>query len=733
MSLENTQRQFGGKMKQVIQDYRSGALRVEEVATPALRGPGYLVATRASLISSGTERATIELSRSSLAGKAAKRPDLVRKVVQAAQRDGIVETARLVQRRLDSWAALGYSSAGIVSEVCCDGSAMPATALKPGQRVACAGQNYASHAQAAFIPQNLCVPIPGPVSFAQASFVAVGSIALQSVRQLAPALGECVGVVGLGLVGQLVARLLAANGCHVVAIDLDPRRAALAAQAHCAIDAGSSDFCERALARTAGCGLDGVIVAAASRSDGPLRDAAVASRKRGRIVLLGDVPISASRDVFYHKELELKLSTSYGPGRYDDHYELEGHDYPAAYVRWSEGRNMSAFLDTLATGTLRVDDLISHEFPVDQAEAAYGALTDPDVDALGVVLRYPDDTPPKQPETVRASLPPATDGTVTLGVIGVGNHVKDRLLPVMKTLPGLTVRAVCAQQGASASHAQRQFAASYSTTDAQNLLDDDAIDSILVGTRHASHAQLVQRALQANKHVLCEKPLCVTAEELAELRACYREADGCVLQVAFNRRHSSHVQSVRAFFEPVAEPLMMLYRVNAGPLPVDHWAHSAKEGGRIIGECCHFIDTMSAICGADPETVAVQSIDRHGSGVWYDKAVLTLRFANGSTGSLLYVADGAASLSKEYVEVHGGRCSAVIEDYRRTRLIDPQRTRTLRSRGQDKGFSQQLRCFRDAAAQGTRDPLAVEQAFAVSDMTIKAASLLRGMSDEHHR
>ena len=684
-------------MQQVVQNLQNGALDVDHVPAPVLLDGSLLVANHYSLISAGTERATVELARRTLIGKAQARPDLVRKVVDKLRRDGVIETVRIVGERLDRRAPLGYSCAGVVIGV---GSSV--LGFRPGDRVACAGQDHASHAEVVCVPANLCTPIPDRVSYADAAFVAIGAIALQAVRQCEPRIGETVAVIGLGLVGQLVAQILQANGCRVIAADIDAERLALARQLGARATVTPGALPSTCTAATGGLGCDAVVIAASTTSNEPIELAAGICRQKGRVVVLGAVGMNLPREPFYRKELELRLSTSYGPGRYDAAYEERGIDYPYGYVRWTEGRNLTAFLALIADGRVDVTALASHRFPIADAASAYELLRS-DAPSLGILLSYPDAGARGVTPRVRLHDAVATD-RVCIGIIGPGNHVRDRLLPTLRKHRQVSVHAVCAATGISAKAVASRESASYCTADHREILADPDIDAVLIGTRHDSHAGLVVAALQAGKHVFVEKPLCLALEQLQRIEQAYAEAAAArntVLEVGFNRRHSPHVAHVRRHFEDRIDTLTMVSRVNALKIPAEHWIQDPTVGGgRIVGEVCHFIDVLHAITGAAPTRVSATSVGRHSSGITEDNAIITLDFADGSIGTIVYSADGAASLPKEQVEVFGAGRVAVIDDFSMTRLHGTGRPKTFRSRGQDKGFAAEMHHFVACVASG---------------------------------
>ena len=708
-------------MRQLIQNYRSGHLEVADVPAPGARARSVLVSTRASLISAGTERSSAQMARRSLVGKAVERPDLVRKVIAQVSSKGLVETARMVFSRLDAPVAPGYSCAGVVVDV---GRDVPG--IRIGDRVACAGQNHASHAEVVLVPRNLCVKIPEGVDFDDASYVAVGAIALQGIRQAEPALGEAVAVIGLGLVGQLTVQMLVASGCVVVATDLDATKLDLARTVG-ATAVPPDAFANAVIDMTSGRGADAVIIAASTKSDGPVTQAAEVCRKRGRVIVVGAVGMNLPREPFYIKEIDFRLSTSYGPGRYDATYEEHGVDYPHAYVRWTEQRNMEAFLALLQSGKVRARDVTTHRFPIERAEEAYQLILDGTEPYLGVTLQYPGTDAPRLRRTTILR-PSAPAGAVRLGIIGAGNHVNDMLLPQLERRRDVEIRAVCTGSGMKARSVAAKWQAAYCTTDAAAVLDDASVNAVLIGTRHDSHAALVIRALRAGKHVFVEKPLCLTEEELAAVLEAYAQsaAQGPRLMVGFNRRYSPHAQKIRAALEARTSPLVMTYRVNAGAIDASHWVHDARTGGgRLIGEGCHFVDFMQYIAGAPVRTVYAVAVAHHHSGVTNDHALMTLEFHDGSVGSLVYAAGGDRALAKERFEAFADGRAIVLDDFRTTEIWRGGRRTRFRTSQQDKGFAGEMQAFCDSIVRPDAPHVPIAEVEAVTRACLLAERSLR--------
>ncbi len=709
-------------MKQVIQHYRTGELSVEDVPAPIGKPGWVLVANQVSVISAGTEKTTVATANKSLLGKARERPDLVRKLLSKARKDGVAEAMKLAWARLDSPAALGYSCAGTVVDVGSD-----AGGLAVGDRVACAGQNYASHAEVVCVPKRLCVRVPDGVSLEDASFVTLGAIALQGVRQAEPRLGDCVAVIGLGLLGQLTVQLLKASGCVVLGSDLDPRKLELASSLGADMVARPEHVTRGATAMTNGHGVDAVIITASAADSGPVAVAGEICRRKGRVVVVGAVDMQVPRESYYRKELELRLSTSYGPGRYDRAYEEEGHDYPFGYVRWTEQRNMEAFLTMVQQGRVRLAPLITHRFAIDQAEQAYRMILEGREPYLGICIGYPGPRPSALQTTIRTTVTVSDHGAVRLGVIGAGNHVRDMLLPRLLAMNDVQVAAICTSTGITARALAEKVRAETCTSDYRDILKNERISTVLVGTRHDTHARIVLDALASGKHVLVEKPLCVTTGELDAIAAQYERgaASGLHLMVGFNRRFSPHAEQAQEFFQRRRGPLTMIYRVNAGALPAEHWVHDpAVGGGRIIGEACHFVDYLQVLCGAPP--VSVQAMAARGrDGVIPDQVVISLTFVDGSVGSLIYTASGDTALPKERIEVCGDGRSLVTDDFTTTHGYAGGRRRTLVSGARDKGFDQELARFVGAVSRGGPPPIPFAEIVAVTRACLLAVESLK--------
>ena len=718
-------------MKAVVQDMKSGGLSLGEVPPPALRSDGLLVRVRRSLISLGTDRAVIALAKKTPLGKAQDRPDLARKVINKAMQEGWWSTYQVVRNLLASPIPLGYSCAGEVVAV-----GAKASEFKVGDLVACAGLNFANHAEIDYIPRNLAVKMPAGLSFESASFVALGAIAMQGTRLAEVNLGERVVVLGLGLVGQICAQLVRCAGATVIAMDPDVGKHELARQ----LGTHHVVACHEALMQTVreltdGVGADSILVCAASKSSAILRDAAEAARLKGRVVVVGDVGMELERRPFFEKEIELVVSRSYGPGRYDPSYEERGIDYPPAYVRWTERRNMLSFLELVARGDVAVEPLITHSFPIEQAAAAYDIVTGKNkAPAIAIALTY--EGPLEKPSQVVLKAPAAASRTserVRLGVIGAGQFAQGVLLPAFKR-QGVAFQSFCTASGFTSRSVAERYGATACTSDPREVIHDPAVDAVVIATRHDQHAPLVLEALRAGKAVFTEKPLCIKPEELAELCAFAAEHGPPRLAVGFNRRFSPLARAAREFFANREEPLSIAYRVNAGTFPPETWVFDPQVGGgRLIGEACHFVDMICFLAGALPNRIFAERIASPGEGAPNrDSVLMSLRLADGSVGTLHYLANGDPSLAKEYVEVFGAQRAALLDNYRSLSLFSGNRKRKRRLLNQQKGFAEETAAFVSAVRSGGPMPIPFEQLVAVTQATFLALeSLSTGVPVEY--
>jgi predicted dehydrogenase/threonine dehydrogenase-like Zn-dependent dehydrogenase len=705
-------------MKQVTQRLRNGLVEVLDVPRPILTPETVLVDVRASLLSAGTERAKVEAGKRSLIGKARSRPDQVAQVIEKARSDGMLETVRAVRARLEQPAALGYSAAGVVlaAGACARGLAL-------GDRVAVGGGDYAVHAEVDRVPANLCVPLPQGVSFAEGCFACVGSIALHGVRQAEVSLGERVAVIGLGLVGQLTGLLLRAAGCTVVGIDLDPAMLDKAS----AIDA--ADFCFPAVApgdvvprEAQSC--DAVIVTAATSSNDPVELAPRLCRDRGRVVIVGDVGLQIPRAPYYEKEIDLRLSRSYGPGRYDRAYEEHGRDYPIGYVRWTEGRNMQAIVDLIAAGRLPVARLTTARIPLEDAATAYERLTKDDASPLGVVIQYGESSPSSGVASASNGAPAsngaraAPKGCVEqASIIGAGSFAQRILIPGLRAA-GFSLNTIASATGVSARAVVDQIGSGVVGTPEDALASDAGL--LVVATRHASHADFAERGLRAGKAVFVEKPPCLTVDELERLREA-RALSGCELAVGFNRRHAPLAIRLREYVQAGGHPRQVVIRVNAGHVGDDHWINDPEDGGgRLLGEGCHFVDLACWLVGATPTTVQATMHPLQSETLQTtQRFTLSLGFADGSLATVLYTDQGATGLGKEYIEAHSGGRTGRLHDFRCLELLDGRSREEVRTRRQDKGHAGQFVYLHRRLTQSVTD----EQLAPLDSMGVTLAAL----------
>ncbi len=711
-------------MKQVLQNRKSGKVAVTEVPVPVVQPGRLLVRTVASLISAGTERAAVEAGRESLLQKARQRPDLVKTVIEKARTEGLLNTFDAVRGKLASSQALGYSAAGIVMAM---GEGV--TDFAHSERVACAGVGFASHAEVISVPKNLCVRLPESLSFESGAFGTLGAIALQGVRLAEPTLGESVVVIGLGLLGQLTVQLLKSNGCRVYGLDLDPGKVELALRL--GADAAAlvkEETKHEVLNWTQGRGADAVLITAASESNQPLELAGEVSRMKGRVVVVGMTGLAVPRQSFYARELSLKISMSYGPGRYDSDYEERGQDYPFGYVRWTENRNIEAFLNLVEQGRVNVESLISHRFPIEDAERAYELIAGESKEPyLGVILAYDPDRELGRSVAIspRAQLTTRKETVVKLGVIGAGGYVPAMLLPHFKAAKAEFV-SIATASGVNAMDVGKKFGFRNAVSQWEEILDDEEVNLVVIGTRHDSHALLAAKALGKGKHVFVEKPLALNDAELDDVIAAASQSHG-QLMLGFNRRFSPLAQKARQFFGDRRTPLSIIYRVNAGRIPRDHWIQDPQQGGgRIVGEVCHFIDLMQFWVGAPPVSVFAEAIGGNLSDVInHDSVILTLRFADGSNGSIAYLAEGDKALAKERIEIFGEGKTFVLDDFVSASAYWNGREEKTTLRAQDKGQADQVKAVCAMVIEGGASAISLEALEATSRTTFRALDSLR--------
>jgi len=707
-------------MKQVIQNFKTGELSVDEVPPPALARGFVLVRNHFSLISAGTERSTVKTAKASLLGKARQRPDLVKQVLDSFRNAGFTETLKRVRTKLETLKELGYSSAGTILA-----SMDTQSRFKPGDRVACGGGGYASHAGIVSVPQNLVVRVPEIVGMDAAAFTTLGAIAMQGVRQANPRLGEFVCVIGLGLLGQLTAQILRANGCQVFGVDTADCMVALGAETSCHVARRRSDTdLDAAFAVfTGGHGFDAVIITAATQSTDPVELATAILRQKGVIVIVGAVPMNIPREPhFYKKELQLKISCSYGPGRYDPTYEEAGQDYPYGYVRWTENRNMEAFVRLLENQSVDVRPLVTHVFEIEQAQRAYDIVTGKVLERhLGILLKYPE----LPEEYSLARVPQAATASRTtpgIGFIGAGSFAQKFLIPFAQR--GGELVAVATTRGVTAKNVHDKFRFGSHSTDVHDILSNPRINTVFIATRHDTHAAFAAATLQAGKNVFVEKPLALLEDELAQvLDAAIQHAD-CRLMVGYNRRFSPLARRAREVFQHVPGPLLINYRVNAGVLPKEHWTQTEQGGGRILGEVCHFVDLMQFLTGSEPVSVYAASVSGDNAQMPdQDNVVISLRFRNGSVGQIAYIACGDKLLSKERIEIFGGGQCFVIHDFKLGEHYARGSRRKIKLPG--KGHLEEVDAFLRAICEGRPSPILLDSLVLTGLATFAIVDALR--------
>ena len=738
-------------MKQIAQNYKSGELAVLDVPAPACRPGGVLVRSLFSLISTGTEMMKVTEASMSMVGMARARPDQVRKVLDSVSQQGALATYKKVMNRLDSYTPLGYSLCGVVIEV-----GRGAEQFKVGQIVAAAGNEHALHAEYNWIPVNLCAAVPAGVLPEHAAFSTVASIAMHGVRRAEVQLGETAAVIGLGLVGQLVVRLLVAAGIRVVGIDPVADRCRLAEKAGAALcgpptDDGIDEILRRLGAITSGRGADHVFLAAGGSSNGPVEAAVKLARDRARVVDIGKMRLDLPWNAYYDKELDVRFSRSYGPGRYDERYELDGIDYPAGYVRWTEQRNLECFLDLLARKELEVETLVSGVYPMTDAAKVYADLKSGALKAVGVLLEYaaPEtgdeaagsaavrlpglatsrmlatDSAPGAVGTARTRRA-AASGQIAVGFIGAGNYASSMLLPQLTQLGAVRLAHVATTRSLSAVNAQRKFGFAVASTTQDAVLEDASLDAIFIVTRHRSHADLVCRALATGKAVFVEKPLALTLDEVDRVVQAIADTGNDRLMVGFNRRFAPLLVRLKEETGTASTASVTRYLVNAGPLAAGSWyLNEEDEGSRFTGEGGHFIDTLS--WWADSVPVEVHAV----RGTGRDDVLVTVRFASDSSGTIAYLTEGNPHYQKETFDAMGGARSARLDNFRKATVWTGRRHSTIRSRGgQDKGQRAELTRFVEACLNGTAMPIGVESLIATTKATIAVgASLTSGLPE----
>jgi predicted dehydrogenase/threonine dehydrogenase-like Zn-dependent dehydrogenase len=712
-------------MKQVIQNFKTGELYVDDVPLPSLSEGMVLVENQFSLISAGTERGTVKVAQANLLNKARQRPDLVAQVIQNIKKEGLKATITKVRSKLDSLKAMGYSTSGVVL------SSMDTNGLyKAGDRVACAGVDYASHAEVVAVPQNLVVKIPDAVSSEDAAFTTLGAIAMQGVRQADVRIGEKVCVIGLGLLGQISCQLLRANGCSVFGIDLSDTFVKIANEhsADMAMLRNDPNLINACNNFTNGRGFDAVILTAATPSNDPIELAGDISRKKGKVIVVGMVQMNIPRDPnYYRKEIDIKLSCSYGPGRYDVNYEENGMDYPYAFVRWTEQRNMESFLDLIARGYINLKPLTTHLIDITDAEKAYdiilGKVKEPHI---GILLKYSENEHKSASKFTVANKPLSAINT---GFIGAGSFAQSYLIPNVKSASA-SLDGVVTSRGITAKNVADKFGFNFCSSDVKDVLGNEKINTIFIATPHSSHAGQVIESLKANKAVFVEKPLAINEEELnavIETKKKHQQP----LMVGFNRRFAPISEVIKKEFQDTGEPMVVNIRINAGFIPKDNWLQQKDIGaGRLIGEMCHFVDLMQYFTGSEPVKVYAECISTNNDKITpADNIAIVIKFKDGSVGNLVYLANGDKGMPKELIEVFSGSKIGVINDFRDGLIYRNGKTIKLKSSG--KGHKEEVSAFINALKSGNDSPISFRSICLTTLATFKIHdSLFTGMPQE---
>jgi predicted dehydrogenase/threonine dehydrogenase-like Zn-dependent dehydrogenase len=709
-------------MKQILQNLKTGEIQLVEIPTPQVQNGHLLIESEASLISKGTEKMLLEFGKSGWINKARQQPDKVKQVIDKIKTDGLISTYQSVMTKLDNPLPLGYCNAGSVKSI-----GKGVTGFEIGERVISNGY----HSEFIVVPQNLCAKIPDKISSEEASFTVLGSIALQGVRLLNPEIGETIVVSGLGLVGLLTIQLLKANGCNVIGIDFDENKLNLAKEygAHTINLARGENSIEKANFLTNNYGVDGVIIAAASKSNDIVHQAAQMCRKRGRIILVGVVGLELSRSDFYEKELTFQVSCSYGPGRYDDGYELKGNDYPIGYVRWTEQRNFEAILKLLELNKLNVKSLISHRLKIDDAINAYDmVLNDPS--ALGIILKYPrgakDKLDRNHVKLHQSNNISASKQDVQIGLIGAGGYVSSTLLPNLAKTDA-ELHTIVSAKGLSATHLGKKYNFKYTSTDPFEIINNPDINTIIIATQHDSHAELVTASIKANKSVFVEKPLAINPAQLTEIEQILNGKNNPFVMIGFNRRFSPLIVKTKQMLDLIVSEKTIIYTINAGSIPSEHWVQdSERGGGRIIGEVCHFIDTVKYLLNSTIEDVqSIVTGSRNTPDIHSDNITINIKFKNGSKAIIHYLSTGHKSFPKERLELFGAGKILQLDNYKTLKGYGWSSFSKKRLYHQDKGHRQCLSKFVSAVKNGKPSPIPFEEAVEVTKTSFDIVNLER--------
>lgn len=693
-------------MLQVVQHQKSGEVRTEEMPSPQCPKNGVLIEVYSSLISAGTEKTSVDNGQGSLLARAKKQPEQVKVVLDAVKSYGIKETFRRVGAKLNSYKLLGYSASGVVVESLCD-------EFKPGDRVAAAGAGIANHAEIISVPKNLTVHLPENVSFEEGAYTTVGAIAMQGFRQANPSLGENVVVVGLGLLGLITVQFLKAAGCNVIGMDIDDKAMELGLQFGCdSVLKSSNENIQYVIARSNGEGADATIITASTSSNAPLQMAMEMTRKKGKVVIVGAIGTELNRHPFYKKEIELLISSSYGPGRYDSSYEEDGIDYPYAFVRWTENRNMQSFVELIAKKRIDVKDMTTHTFEVQSASKAYDLISNGNEHYLGILIKYPAREGKRTNFVQTKKL--TTNSGIKIGFIGAGQFAQNYLLPPLSKLD-ISFVSVANNSAASSKTVATNFGFAKASANPIELIKDEAINTLFIASWHNTHGDYVLQGIQNEKHVYVEKPLALNHQELDKIIEASSKSDK-QLMIGFNRRFSKSFNTIKTHLAGRKEPMIVKYRVNAGFIPKDHWSQKEQGGGRIIGEGCHFIDTMLFLIESMPIRVYAESLSNNSEAkLNEDNVVATIKFQDGSVGILEYFSNGDSSLAKEYCEVFCENSSYTMDNFDSVTIHKGKKANSIKM-DNEKGIKREMQLFVESLKTG-KQLIPKEEIFAVTKCT----------------
>lgn len=713
-------------MKQLLQNIKEGKAEIVDVPIPMIREGFLLVKNSASIVSAGTERMVVEFAEKNLIAKARSRPDLLKQVIDKSLRDGVIPTLKTALNRLDKPMALGYSSAGVVIQV---GAGI--TDFSVGDRVACAGSGYASHAEYVLVPVNLAAKIPDDVPYEEAAFATLASIALHGFRLANPQIGDRVAIIGLGLLGLMMVDICLAAGVQAFGTDLDPSRVELANKKGI-VAVSRETALEKGKQVSQNIGFDTVFICADTPSEDPITLAGNLSRDRGTVVVVGNVNLNVPRKSYYEKEINILISRSYGPGRYDSEYEEKGADYPIGYVRWTEGRNLSAVLELMAAKKIDVKSLISHRFHIDDGTKAYDLISGKlNEQFLGIVLEYSSaESQTEESKSIHIRTP-VNDGGVNrdirLGVLGTGLYASSIFLPILSRDSRIRKVGICSAKGLNATHAAKKYGFEFVTSDENEILNHEDINTVVILTRHGDHARQIIQAIKNRKHIYCEKPLVIQHNELKSVLSSY--SDGVShLMVGFNRRFSPFVQKIRSFLGEKPGPMSIHYRINAGYLPKDHWLHDPIQGGgRLIGEGCHFLDLclyLAASPAISVRTVVLPNLNKYMN----DNFSVTVVFENGSIATIDYLSNGDKNIEKERLEIFCDGKVVQLNDFRRMALTFAGKTERVKSLlDQDKGQLNTWNLFVEAVRNGKNTPIDIME---IVNSTILTLAADRSMQEQ---